>query len=345
MEVKYYDGTKLLSMLDINGRQPDIYISTSNRSAGKTTYFSRLFVKRFLNHGEKFALFYRYNYEISDVADKFFKELKTLFFPNYEMKSKSRAKGIYHELYLNDSLCGYAMAINSAEQLKKYSHLFADVQRILYDEFQSENNKYCPNEVTKFLSLLVSISRGGGQQVRRVPVYMLGNLVTVLNPYYIALDVSDKLDNKTKFLKGDGFVIEQGFLSEVAQQQKQTGILRAFKNENYTRYATEAIYLNDNAVFIEKPEGKNNYLATVIIEGCEYALREYPEKGIIYCSENVDKTFPNKITLSAEDMKINYIMLQKNDFFIALMKKFFEVGAFRFQNLKCKKAVFKMLSY
>ena len=38
---QYYDGTKLLSMQDMNGNKPEIYISTSNRSAGKTTYFNR----------------------------------------------------------------------------------------------------------------------------------------------------------------------------------------------------------------------------------------------------------------------------------------------------------------
>ena len=42
---KFYDGTKLLSLKDINGNTPEIYISTSNRSAGKTTYFNRFFVK------------------------------------------------------------------------------------------------------------------------------------------------------------------------------------------------------------------------------------------------------------------------------------------------------------
>ena len=29
----YYDGTKLLSLKDINGNTPELYICTSNRSA------------------------------------------------------------------------------------------------------------------------------------------------------------------------------------------------------------------------------------------------------------------------------------------------------------------------
>src|SRR5699024_10322666 len=93
MKNKYYDGTKLLSMLDINGNKPEIYMCTTNRTGGKTTYFGRLLINRYLDKGEKFCLIYRYNYELDDVAEKFFKDLNTLFFPEYEMISRRRANG------------------------------------------------------------------------------------------------------------------------------------------------------------------------------------------------------------------------------------------------------------
>ena len=135
--MKYYDGTKLLSLMDINGEKPEIYICTANRTAGKTTYFGRLVVNRFISNKEKFALLYRYNYELDDIADKFFKDIGSLFFHGYEMKTQRRAKGIYHELFLNNESCGYAISLNSADQIKKYSHLFSDVKRIIFDEYQS----------------------------------------------------------------------------------------------------------------------------------------------------------------------------------------------------------------
>ena len=58
----YYDGTKLLSMLDINGRKPELFLCTTNRSGGKTTWFNRLLVNRYKKKGEKFGLIYRFNY-------------------------------------------------------------------------------------------------------------------------------------------------------------------------------------------------------------------------------------------------------------------------------------------
>ena len=90
---KYYDGTKLLSLSDINGNKPEIYMCTTNRTGGKTTYFGRLVVNNFFKRSEKFALLYRFNYELDDVANKFFKDIGSLFFPDWHMKSERRAKG------------------------------------------------------------------------------------------------------------------------------------------------------------------------------------------------------------------------------------------------------------
>lgn len=43
----YYDGTKLLSLTDLDGKQPEILMVTTNRTGGKTTYFGRLCVNKF----------------------------------------------------------------------------------------------------------------------------------------------------------------------------------------------------------------------------------------------------------------------------------------------------------
>ena len=340
----YYDGTKLLSLKDINGNTPEIYICSTNRSAGKTTWFNRWFVKRFLEHGEKFMLLYRFDYELSDIADKFFKEIKTLFFPDVTMRSKKMSKGVYHDLYLNEAHCGYAVAINKADNIKKLSHLFSDTKRMLFDEFQSETNHYCPNELVKFQSIHTSVARGGGEQVRYVPVFMLANNVSLLNPYYTALNVSSRLTN-AKFVKGDGFVIEQGFNETVSNRQKETAFNRAFAESSYVKYSTENVYLNDNLSFIERPEGKSNYLCTLKYDGVCYGIREYNEQGIIYCDKSYDASFKLKITVDTADHDINYIMLRRNDLLLSSLRWFFEKGCFRFKDLQCKEAVLKCLAY
>lgn len=342
---KYYDGTKLLSMLDLNGKKPEIYMCTTNRTGGKTTYFGRLCVNRFLDKGEKFGLIYRYNYELDDVADKFFKDLKGLFFPDKTMTAKKRAKGIFQELFINDKSCGYAIALNSSDSIKKYSHLFSDITRMIFDEFQSESNHYCTDEIKKFLSVHTSIARGQGEQVRYVPVFMLANQVSIINPYYVAMGICNRLNGETKFLRGDGYVLEQGFIESASDSQKESGFNRAFKENNYVAYSSENVYLNDNYSFIEKPTGKSRYICTLKYKGNDFGVKEFAESGFLYCDDKPDSTFPMKITVTKDDHSINYVMLKRNDFFLSNLRYLFERGCFRFKDMRCKEAILNALSY
>lgn len=353
MAQQYYDGARLLSMTDLDGNRPEIYLCTSNRSAGKTTYFSRLLVNRFIDSGDKFCLFYRFSYELTDVADKFFKEINQLFFPKLSMEDAKRGAGKYVELYLTESVngvskkrsCGYAVALNAADNIKKLSHFFADVKRIMFDEFQSETNCYCPNEISKFISLHTSIARGGGKQSRYVPVYMLSNTVSMINPYFVEFGITDRLNADTRFLRGHGFVLEQGFNEAAATAQQESAFNRAFAGNRYVAYSTENIYLNDNQAFIETPSGPSRYMCTIRYNGTDFAIREYPAAGVVYCDKKPDLTFLTKIAVTTDDHQVNYVMLKTYEGLIAAMRYYFERGAFRFRDLQCKEAILKLLSY
>lgn len=351
----YYDGTKLLSMRDLKGEAPEIYLATGNRSAGKTTYFNRLVFNRYLdNNKDKFCLTYRFNYELDDVADKFFKDIGVLFFPDFTLRSERKSNGIYHELFVKrksdpdeyDGLsCGYAITINSSDQIRRLSHLFSDTSRMIFDEFQSESNHYCPNEITKFISIHNSIARGQGMQSRYVPVYMISNTVSIINPYYTELGISERLKQDTKFLRGDGFVLEQAHIESAADALKKSAFNRAFSRNDYLAYASENVYLNDNTAFIAKPTGKSRYLCTLRYKQCDYGIREYPDSGIIYCSNRADINSPNRLSVTTDDHNINYVMLRSNQLFLSNLRYYFEKGCFRFQDLKSKEALLKAVSY
>lgn len=342
---KYYNGAKLLSMKDINGNRPEIFICTTNRTGGKTTYFGRLLVNRFIDKHEKFCLLYRYNYEVDDCASKFFKDIGGLFFSGHTMEDKRKARGVYSELYFDGELCGYAMSINNANQVKKFSHFFSDVSRMLFDEFQSETGNYCPNEVAKLISIHTSIARGNGEQVRYVPIYMLANPVSMINPYYTELGISSRLDGKTRFLRGDGFVMEQGYVESAADAQKTSAFNRAFSANKYTNYSAQGVYLNDSTAFIERPAGSSRYIVTIKYNGKLYGVREFAESGIIYCDDRPDMSFKDKITVTTEDHDVNFVMLRRYDLFIMNLRYYFERGSFRFKNLACKEAILQTLSY
>lgn len=347
----YYDGSKLLSLMDVNGNKPEMYFCTTNRAGGKTTYFNRLLVKRFIKQNKKFMILLRWKYETSDIANKFFGEIQRLFFPDYIMTSKSMANGIYEELFLakidsegneipdSKRSCGYAVALQAADNLKKMSHLFADVDSMLMDEFQSEQNHYCPNEISKFRSIHATVARGGGKQIRYVPVYLLSNPVSLMNPYYCALNISCRLQSDTNFLRGDGFVLEQGFNEAAAEANKASAFNRAFGDDKYSAYQNMGAYLNSSENFIEKPKGDLDYYATISYNGRDFGCK-YCTDGYYYIDDKPDMTFPVKWCFTTPDHQPNKILLQKGSFIMTYLRKQFNKGQFRFKNLDCKEALF-----
>lgn len=342
---EFYDGTKLLSMRDIDGNQPEIYLTTGNRSIGKTTWFNRYCVKDFKNKGKKFCLVYRWNYELSDCADKFFKDIQRLFFPQDTMTEKRRANGIFVELFLNEVSCGYCITLNNADSLKKFSHLLSDVDKMIFDEFQSENDHYCPNEINKLLSIHTSIARGNGEQVRRVPLYMLSNKVSLINPYFLSLGISDRLHDDTKYLKGKGFVMEQTYIESAAELQLASGFNKAFANEDYIAYAAQNVYLNDSNAFIDKPQGKSVYIATLKDGGHEYSIRFYNKVGLYYIDKGIDNDYKVKLSFDASSHDASYIMVGVANPYVTMLRNVFERGLLRFRNQECKSAFFNMLKY
>lgn len=250
---RYYDGKTLLNKKDLDGEKPEIFICTTNRSAGKSVYFGKKMVDEFLEKKEKFILLFRYKYEIKNCEEKFFPELERLFYEGKIMTSREKQKGAYAELYLDGISCGYGVALNSAEQIKKVSSKLADTKKILFDEFQSENENYCDQEIKKFISIHTSIARGGGSRRRYLPVYLVGNLISLTNPYYLSLGVSERLEKDTKFLRGKGWVLEQGWNEEASYEQIESKFMQAFNEEKYTKTNTkEKCYTNDLVGDIKK---------------------------------------------------------------------------------------------
>lgn len=335
----YYSGTKLLSLMDVDGNKPEIYITSTNRTAGKTTYFNRYLTKRFINYGEKFMLIFRYINELQNVNIAFFKDIQTLFFPDYTMSERKMNKGLYLQLELNGEPCGYAVAINSSEKIKKISHVFADVHRMLFDEFQSKSNLYIKDEVDKLISIHTSVARGQGKMCRRVPLILCGNNTSLLNPYYSALGISTKLNKNTKYLRLKGCVVENIINDEAKKALNNSPFNKAFGNA-LTLHESENIYLDDNTSLIENISGDNVYLATLKYEDKFFSLRAY--ENVIYCNYNVDITFPKKFAVGTKNIDSNFLL--DDDLLIIKLRNLFNKGFFRFKDGICKEAVIKFLA-
>ena len=323
---KYYNGDKIRTILDRKGELPEIVIVDGNRSAGKTVNFNNYVFQQFLKHGKKFGLLYRYKYEISEISNKFFKDIKAIYNYSGEFTEKSKSYGSYHELYYNGKSCGYAFAINSAEQIKKQSHEFSDIDYILFDEFQSEYNSYASNEINKFISIHTSIARGQGKQQRFVRVFMLSNSIDVNNPYYNALGISKKmLLNGSKFIRGNGYVIERNFTESAVEAMKQSSFLNAFSNSDYFNILTKNnSYLqnSDNLILTNYDLSNFRYYFTIKHDQKLFGVWENGE--LILITENVNSEFPRRYVLTRDNITTDNRYILINPKLVTILRNYFD---------------------
>lgn len=331
-------------MKDLDKLEPSIYIITSNRSAGKTTAFLIKVLKHFHETGRKFILLYRYTYELNGSADLFKDVLRIYPDLGEQVTSESRNRGLYYELYLDGKSCGFSLSLNNPDALKKYSAVFTEVDWLVMDEFMTETGKYLTQEVNKLQSVLLTVARGGGEQSRNVKLVLLGNFVTIMNPYFIQFDIHKRLKPDTNFMRGRGWVAEFGFNQSASESIKANGIFRAFENESYMAYSTEKQYLIDANIFIDKPTGKARYLCTIVHDGVGYGVREYKNEGLLHVSKKIDGSCKTVITFKASDHNQNTIMLNHFSYTWKYIRESYQRGILRFEDIKCKNAIFDILA-
>lgn len=343
-DIAYYNPQKILSMKDLDGEEPSIYMITTNRSAGKTTTFLKKALADFTNDGSKVVLIYRYTYELNSSADIFKDVLK--LYPKYGklMTCISHAKGLFYEIFLDKISFGYAIPLSNPDALKKYSPIFAEVNNIIFDEFQTETGKYLNKEMQKIQSVYLTIARGGGQQSRHVKLFMLGNMVSIMNPYFINFDIHKRLKNNTNFMRGSGWVAEFGFNESASIAIKNNSFFKAFQKDDYMSYSTEKVYLHDADIFIEKPSGRAKYIFTLMHDGNAFGIREFFDDGVLYVSHKPDNSCKQIVAFKASDHNQNTIMLNHFSYLWKNIRDAFNNGYLRFDDIKSKSAIFDILS-
>lgn len=333
----FYNGDKLMSLRDKNDKVPGIFLCVGNRSSGKTTYFNSRILRLFMKGKyRKFGILCRYKYELDDSASQFFDPISFRFPDHAFTQGKVNQRG-YVPLYLDGNTCGYGLCLNSADNLKKVSNIFNEIDILLWDEFQSADNNYCSNEVEKFNRLYTSIARGAGSMRRHVPVIMISNFVSLLNPIFFELGITSSLRPEIKFLRGNGYVIEQNLNLKAVDAINQSAVSIAL-NE---KISNKVEYINDNLTNIEKLKGKNSYVCSIKYGDSYYAIRRFFDENCLYCSKSVDFSHKNRYTNDENAIGTTWTMAPSID----TLRKYYNRGKIYYSCLEAKEAIIDLIHY
>ena len=351
---------KWLMRPDPDGLPPEIFVSISNRTGGKTYFVAYLLMELWMKFGTTFMLLARTGTELGNTAGGIFSSVLEEF-PGFTIVEQVRINNVYSEIMIiydeeevtaagdgestETKKCketlGYVLAINASDKIKKISSMFYDSDIMFMDEFQAD--KYVPKEVDKFANIHMSVARGHGKASRYVPVIMCSNSLSIINPYFSEWHLDSKIQENTKFYRESGLSLLRFVNDEVAKQQSESRFNTVFKNNRQINSNITNSWLNDSRSCISKPAkdwGNRTYVATFIADDSKYALRVY-DNGIYYVNRSVDETHNNVYALSVDGSE-NVECARRSVPLLCLRDKFLK-GMARFSDLQCKVDMLKWI--
>lgn len=271
--VMYYDLSKILSY------NAFLNFLIGERGVGKTYSTSKFVTKKFINNGDEFAYIRRYKTELKKSIPKFFEPLIT----NEEFKDhKLSTSG--DKFYIDGKVAGYSMTLSTAQDLKSTN--FSKVKYIIFDEFIIEEGQkhYLKNEVENFLGLVETIAR-----MRNVKIFMLGNAVTVANPYFLFFDINMPYNTDIKTYK-DGLILVQYMKNEEYRKAKRESPLgKLVEGTEYSKYAIDNSFRLDNKDFIERKSGNSRFTFAIKYKENVYGVWFNYNEGKIFISNDYNE--------------------------------------------------------
>lgn len=340
---RFYDGSKLLGMLDLNKNKPEIFISQTVRTFGKTTYYILKMLEDFIKTGDPFGILVRYKYEVSGGVSSTLSKIDEFYsYDNSLLSERNLANGNVKRVSFSGKPMFYVFSLNAAKQVKVLSPEMSCILQYAMDEIQPEDNRYLPDEIEKFISIHVSLARGVGEATRYLPVYMMTNDVSYLNPYYTSLGISERMEPRTKYMRGDGFVFENLGSEFIAGIQRTSTFNSAFSNHENMQYILGKKSLCSEEISdIIKVGGNKTYMLTLLHKGEKYGM--WMCEDFVYISKSHDPNSRYVYGIEPADC-IGGLVAHRKKLDLNFYRSFFEGGLMRFDSIKAKQVALAFLS-
>lgn len=336
---KWYDKGQLLSY------KMFFNMLIGNRGGGKTYGFKTWCIDDFLKTGKQFIWVRRYGTEIDEMRKTFFDDIAKKY-PNHSFTCKGSKKS--GKFYIDDKLCGFYFALTTSAIAKSSS--YPNVDKIIFDEFLiiGKTYHYLEDEVVLLLELIETIFRdreNDPQAVQPRGIYLLGNNVTIANPYFLYFNVKPF---KQRFYidKSKELLVEQYTNKAFIEAKKQSRIGKLTSNTTYAEYSIENKSYLDNDKFIAPKPSKCNFNCAIDYKGKTYGFWLDYKQGNMYVNYQYDPDSFNHYSLTKDDHSINTFLVKNlNNTYIKNIVWLFRAGCMYFENQQIKSQVYELLSY
>lgn len=329
MDSFYYTLQRVLSFNAL------INFIIGERGVGKSFSSKKHVINRFIKKGEEFVYLRRYKTELKSSVPKFFDDIiDKKVFPEATFKVKN------NNFYINDKIAGYALPLSTANILKSTS--YSKVKTIIFDEFIIDKGcyHYLQNEVEQFLDIIETVGR-----LRDIKVFMLGNAISITNPYFTYFNLSLPYNSDIALFKDGSILVNYIKNDNYREIKKASRFGKLIEGTDYGRYAIDNEFLRDSKAFIKKKEKWSKFYFILILNNKPYGVWNDYKNGFMFISEDYDPNCPVRYALNTKDHSESSVLIRvRNSPLIKSVIDHYRLARLCFENQKIKNIVLQELS-
>lgn len=315
----------------------------AERGVGKTFGAKDYIVTHYKSKGKQSVYVRRYNKELQESLKKgkdaiFFDQIKSKF-PNDKLTNTSEL------LLCNGETCGFAVPLSTSNILKSVS--FENVDTIIFDEFIIDKGcyHYLQNEVVMFMELIETVAR----LKPNIKVLLLGNAISITNPYFVELNLSLPYNSEYKIFKKDNngqplILVYYGKNLKYREEKKKTRLGQLFEGTQYGKYAIDNEMLRDSKAFISKKSANAKFYFILKINNKNIGIWiDYKEQKM-FISNDYDPLCPVIFSMTNNDHDEHTLLLRirSSPFFKSIIE-YYRFAKLYFENQQIKNQVMNIL--
>jgi len=310
------------------------------RGGGKTFGAMKHVINRYLKYGEKTFYLRRYKTELTK-KDKLLDDMARIAYPDLIFGVDGT------EAYLKrneESEKEYFMTFGALSSMSQGKSIpYPDIFWLLFEEFIIPKGKslhYIKNEVEDFLDIYNTIDRYRGQ----VRAIMLANAIDIANPYFIFFGIMPDQNKEFYKYKNGELILQMCKQIEYKKYAANTRFGKFISGTPYGDYSTENYFRNDDNTFIEEKSAKAQARYAVKYRDLYFSVWLDFNTNIYYITK---KQVPDKICFALTKDGHNYdtVMLEKADTMMKNLKRIYQYGYVRFQDVQVKQYFYDLLKY
>ena len=315
----------------------------AERGVGKTFSSKDYIITHYKSKNKQTVYVRRYNRELQETLKKgneniFFDQIKWKY-PNDNLNNTSEV------LLCNNEVCGYAVPLSTSNILKSVS--FEKVDTIIFDEFIIDKGcyHYLQNEVTMFMELIETIAR----MKPNIKVILLGNAISITNPYFVELNLSLPYNSEFKIFKKDNkgqplILVYYGKNLKYREEKKKTRLGQLFEGTQYGKYAIDNEMLRDSKAFISKKSVNSKFYFILKLNNKNIGIwLDYKEQKM-YISYDYDPLCPVIFSMTNEDHDEHTLLIRarSSPLFKSIIE-YYRQARLYFENQQIKNQVMNIL--